>query len=163
MRLSPGLRLSPLLAIAAFVWGVYTYRDTAQRQLASEEAQAKRTEETRRIEATRPFLDKQLALYTEATRVVAIIATSRNAEQVKSAQTRFYELYWGDLALVEHGDVSAAMATFRSAMNEGRDPDKLGPLALKLAHACRDELATSWGTDAWRRVGNSQETKSLGQ
>ena len=59
--------LSPLLAIAAFVWGIYTYRDTSGQQLNRQRAEAERTAETRRIEATRPYLDKQLALYTEAT------------------------------------------------------------------------------------------------
>jgi len=56
-----------LLAIAAFVWGIYTYRDTSGQQLNRQRAEAERTAETRRIEATRPYLDKQLALYTEVT------------------------------------------------------------------------------------------------
>lgn len=56
-----------MLAIAAFVWGIYTYRDTSGQQLNRQRAEAERTAETRRIEATRPYLDKQLALYTEVT------------------------------------------------------------------------------------------------
>jgi len=67
-----GLKLlTPLLAVAAFVWGIYTYRE-AQFQQA----------ETRRIEATRPYLDKQLALYIEATQATATIATSGGAAEV---------------------------------------------------------------------------------
>lgn len=76
-----GLKLlSPLLAVAVFFWGIYTYRDTAQQQLVRAEAEAQQTAETRRIEATRPYLNRQLELYIEATRVTATIATSTDSE-----------------------------------------------------------------------------------
>jgi hypothetical protein len=151
-RFESGLKLlSPLLAVAAFFWGIYTYRDTAQQQLAREGVEARRTAETRRIEATRPYLDKQLALYTEATKVTAIIATSADSEEIEKAMTRFKELYWGELALVERNDVARAMVSFREAVDANKGQDALAPLALRLAHACRDELAASWGTDAWKR------------
>jgi hypothetical protein len=143
--------LSPLLAVAAFLWGIYTYRDTTRQQLARAEAEARRTAETRRIEATRPYLDKQLALYTEATRVTAIIATSTDSQEVEKALKRFKELYVGELALVERGSVAGAMVAFREALDERKGQEWLAPLALNLAHVCRDELAASWGTDAWKR------------
>lgn len=143
--------LSPLLAIAAFVWGIYTYRDTSRQNAEQQIAEAKRTADTRRIEATRPYLDIQLALYKEATKVTATIATSTDAQEVRRATKRFRELYWGELGLVERTDVAAAMVAFRTALDAGSGQDALGPLALKLAHACRDELAASWGTEAWRR------------
>jgi len=139
------------LAVAVFFWGIYTYRDTAQQQLAREEADARRTAETRRIEATRPYLDKQLALYTEATKVTATIATSADSQEIEKAKKRFRELYWGELALVERSGVARAMVAFREALDAKKGQDALAPLALDLAHACRDELAASWGTDAWKR------------
>lgn len=143
--------ISPLLAVAVFFWGIYTYRDTANKTAEREAAEAQRTAETRRIEATRPYLDKQLELYTEATRVTATIATSPDAEEVRQASKRFRELYWGELGLVERGSVAGAMIAFRQALDAGSDQAVLKPLALKIAHACRDELALSWGTDAWKR------------
>lgn len=151
-RFESGLKLlSPLLAVAAFFWGIYTYRDTAQQQLARAEADARRTAETRRIEATRPYLDKQLALYIEATKVTATIATSTDSEEIEKATKRFKELYWGELALVERNDVARAMVSFREALDAKKGQDTLAQLALSLAHTCRDELAASWGTDAWKR------------
>ena len=64
------LKLSgPLLAVAAFAWGIYTYRQADKRDAENRSLDAKRTAETRRIEATRPYLDRQLTLFTEATRV----------------------------------------------------------------------------------------------
>src|SRR5436190_13704010 len=86
--------LSPLLAIAAFVWGIYTYRDTARQQLIRQRAEAERTAETRRIEATRPYLDKQLTLYTEATKVTASLATTTDETERAKLKKRFMELYW---------------------------------------------------------------------
>ena len=151
-KFESGLKLlSPFLAVAAFFWGIYTYRDTAQQQLARAEVDSRRTAETRRIEATRPYLDKQLALYTEATKVTATIGTSEDAEEIKKATKRFKELYWGELALVERNDVAKAMIAFREALDAKQPQNALASLALNLAHACRDELAVSWGTDAWKR------------
>lgn len=150
--LESGLKLlGPLLAVAAFFWGIYTYRDTAQQKLAAAEADARRTAETRRVEATRPYLDKQLALYTEATQVTATIATSTDSQALEKATRRFNELYWGELALVERNAVAGAMVLFRRALDAKQGQDALAPLALDLAHACRDELAASWGTAAWKR------------
>lgn len=143
--------ISPLLAVGVFFWGIYTYRDTANKTAEREAAEAQRMAETRRIEATRPYLDKQLELYTEATRVTATIATSPDAEEVRQAGKRFRELYWGELGLVERGSVAGAMIAFRQALDADSSQAVLKPLALKLAHACRDELALSWGTDAWKR------------
>jgi len=143
--------ISPLLAIAAFVWGIYTYRDTSLRQLRREENEAQRIADTRRIEATRPYLDRQLTLYTEATKTAATIATSDDEEATAKATKRFWQLYWGELTLIEHRDVESAMVVFKRALEAGAGRDELAPLALKLAEACRDELAASWGTDAWKR------------
>ena len=143
--------ISPLLAVAVFFWGIYTYRDTARKTAERETAEAKRTAETRRIEATRPYLDKQLTLYTEATKVTATIATSPDPLEVKRATRRFRELYWGELALVEREAVARAMVAFREALDADSKQAVLAPLALDIAHACRDELALSWGTDAWKR------------
>ena len=143
--------LSPLLAIAAFAWGIYTYRDTSGQQLNRQRAEAERTAETRRIEATRPYLDKQLALYTEATQVTASLATTIDEKERAKLKKRFMELYWGELGLVERKGVALAMANFRVGLDRNAAPAELGTLALALAHACRDELAASWGTDAWKR------------
>ena len=140
--LDTALRLAtPLLAIATLVWGIYTYGETV-----------KRTAETRRIEASKPFLDKQLALYSEATLNAATLATSSNPADLAAAKLRFLQLYWGELAMVERGAVESSMVAFKNALDAGKPQSDLARLALKLAYACRDELAVSWGTDAWLRV-----------
>lgn len=142
---------SALLAIATFAWGIYTYKETAAAQLEKDKADAKRTAETRRIEATKPFLDKQLTLYIQATRLAAFIAAHvSEPENYTKAKAEFHQLYWGEMCLVEQGEVEKAMVKFNTALDKLPDTE-LPKLALELAYACRKELAASWGTDAWTR------------
>jgi hypothetical protein len=143
--------VSPLLAILTFAWGIYTFRITTELQIEKAENEAKRTEQTRRIEASKPFLEKQLRLFEIATESAVKIATSDDPAVVKAATTRFYELYWGELGLVERGDVANAMIAFKAALEAGDSQQKLQPVALRLAHACRKELAAAWNTEAWNR------------
>lgn len=126
-------------AVIAFFWGAYQF-------LITQRGQA----ETRRIEATRPFLDRQLKLYTEATQAAATLATSSSKDELSSAKERFWSLYWGELALVEDKRVEAAMVQLGRAIEQGKIGNEIHGLSLDLAHACRDSLAESWGVQQWR-------------
>lgn len=144
MQLRPNLEawikaLSVLGAVVAFGWGVFQF-------IANQAAQA----ETRRIEATKPFLERQLKLYTEATQAVATLATSKKPEELDIASKKFWSLYWGELALVEDERVEAAMVQFGKALETGSVGQQLQPHSLAIAHACRDSLADSWGVKQWR-------------
>lgn len=133
-------RLLTLLgAVIAFAWGVYQFS-------ASQSSQA----ETRRIEATKPFLDRQLVLYTAATQATSTIATSETAGEVAAAKLRFWSLYWGELALVEDKRVEAAMVKFGNALNGTAERGELQRLSLALARACRESLAEAWGVRQWQ-------------
>lgn len=129
-----------LVALGSFLWGIYTYRDAAARSA-----------ETRRIEATKPFLERQLKLYTEATQAAATIATGEEGPAKTRATRRFWELYWGELALVENGTVEQAMASFGVGLRAGLGRDEMQRRSLALARACRDSLAVSWGVADWKR------------
>jgi hypothetical protein len=131
--------LSLLGAAIAFAWGVIQF-------VAGQHSQA----ETRRIEATKPFLERQLKLYTEATQAAATLATSKSPQEVDAASKRFWNLYWGELALVEDRRVEAAMVQFGRALETGSASPQLQQASLALAHACRDSLAESWGVSHWR-------------
>ncbi len=140
-----------VLAALTFAFGIYTYQTTSDRQIAQAKDEAFRIAESRRIEASKPFLEKQLKLFTEATAVAAVIATSNDDGEIAKARVRFLQLYWGELGMVERGGVSAAMINFKNALDANRPQEVLQPLALVLAHACRDELGKAWDTDAWQR------------
>ena len=140
--------LSILGAVATFAWGVFQYT-------ANEKSQS----DNRRIEASKPFLERQLKLYTEATQSAATLSTSEDANERAAAIRRFWSLYWGELALVEDKGVEAAMVALGKGLNEKSSPMELKQLSLKLAHACRDSLAVSWGVKEWRNPNRAGDTE----
>ena len=143
------LKFLPLIgAVVAFSWGIYQYVDTQTSQA-----------EIRKIEARKPFLERQLKLYTEATQVASKIANCDDCPEMTKIKNRFWELYYGELALVEDRRVESAMVQFGEKL-KGKDVVKLvdgkkvnlslRSLSLALSHACRDSLADSWGVADWR-------------
>jgi hypothetical protein len=148
MRLSGNLdswlkTLAYLGAVVVFAWGVIQFFAVRASQV-----------ETRRIEATKPFLERQLKLYTDATQAAATLATSNDPAELDSARKKFWSLYWGELALVEDRRVEAAMVELGRAFEAGGAGEELQPHSLALAHACRDSLAESWGVRQWRNPHN---------
>jgi len=86
-------------AIGIFVgaiWIAYTYFDTRTRELR------------------KPFDEKQLGFYADAARVVAHLATVVDDDKAKADGNfaRFWELYWGELPLVESPNVRKRMIAF---------------------------------------------------
>lgn len=123
---------SLLVAVPAFAFAVVKYS------------------QDRRVEANRPFLDRQLALYTDVTRAAATLATSSDQALIDAAQARFMELFWGELALVEDPGVEHAMIAFRAKLVSDAGEESLSVLSVRLAHACRESLARSWRAPKWR-------------
>ena len=136
-------------AVASFLWGVYQWREKSQQELTMRVVEAERLSETRRIEATKPFLDRQLILYSEATKIAAQVATLGESDAGKVARARFWELFWGELAMVENKDVAGAMMEMGRALNDGASESRLQSASLAIAHACRASLDKSWGINAW--------------
>ena len=104
--------LSIVGAVCTFAWGVVQFFQNQKQQ-----------GETRRIEATKPFLERQLLLYTEATQLASTIATTSNAKKKELSRERFWSLYWGELALVEDSHVEAAMVNLGNALTK-QSPDE---------------------------------------
>jgi hypothetical protein len=136
-------------AIASFLWGVWVWKDKSHSELDQQRTEAQHLADSRRIEATKPFLERQLKLYTEASQVAALIATSDDKSETQKATTRFWQLYWGELALVENVEVGQAMSAMRAAIKNATDRNALQVASLNLAHACRQSLDKSWGIRAW--------------
>lgn len=136
-------------AIASFVWGVFVWKEKSEADRDLQRIEAQRLAESRRIEATKPFLERQLKLYTEATEVAAVIATSGDDRQRSEALERFWQLYWGELALVENREVAKAMVVLGNAIKANASRGELEQASLQLAKACRRSLDNSWGITAW--------------
>jgi hypothetical protein len=130
--------VTAMVAVGGFIWGIMLYF-----------AEAERLRETRRIEATTPYLDRQLKLYTEATEIASRIANAPAREGAFKEMTRFWELYWGELALVEDERVEAAMVKYGKCLEDDCPAAELKQRSLALAHACRDSLSESWGVSLW--------------
>lgn len=132
-----------LTAVCAGLWALFQFTINYRLSLQS-----------KRIEAAKPFLEKQLSLYTEATQVAAKLATSQNNNELDAAKERFLALYWGELALVEDKAVETAMVKLKQALDDNNKGHQLEQLSLGLAHACRDSLAISWKVEEWRNPHN---------
>lgn len=144
--------LGVLGAISSFVWAVYQWK-ASQNELRSQRSyEISKTLEQRRIEAQKPFLDKQLALYSETIRTTSFLATASQSPDWTKARDRFWELYWGELATVENREVSLQVVAFGEALNgQGGKMSNvtLQQQALSLAHAVRQSLDESWGIKVW--------------
>jgi|SRR5262245_58742610 len=144
--LDAALKILPIVgACVTFIWGVWVWKDNADEERDAASAETARYAESRRVEATRPFLEMQLKLYTEAAFVTSRIAHSGD----EGAIGRFWELYYGELSLVENNDVAQAMVDFGNAL-KSNEKARLEGLSLELTRSMRRSLAKSWGTDAWQ-------------
>ena len=108
----------------------------------------------KRLEARRPYLDYQLELYKETTKVAVTLATSTDSAEVDTARKRFYRLYWSELALIETPEVESQMVKFERALKASSD--SLQYQALYLAHVLRSSLAKSWGIEDWKYIRPSK-------
>jgi hypothetical protein len=115
-------------------------------------ATVRRDVETRNLEARKQYLTRQLELYTEATRAAAKLATlKQDSSEFAAVKHRFWELYWGELSMVENREVESAMKLMGDCLNgDCRGCADLRMCSLNLAHACRRSLAESWGVQDWR-------------
>lgn len=134
------LKVLPLAGAAvAFIWGTFQYFANESRQAAS-----------RRIEAAKPYLERQLKVCTEALQATATIATGSDEAELAAAKKAFWKMYWGEMALVEDAFVEGAMVEFgEKVKNSAKGDEQLTVASLKLAHACRNSLARSWGVAEW--------------
>jgi hypothetical protein len=151
-------RLVPLVtaavAVGGFWWGIYSF--IAQNRQA--QVDAKQREDDRiaadrnqaRLEATRPFWEKQVQLYLDAAEAAATIATDEG-EGRKKAIARFKVLYYGPLAAVEDvgrlesqqgKEVEKAMVLFRHCLDnaDACNQEEIKQRALALSRAIRDVL-----------------------
>jgi hypothetical protein len=105
--------------------------------------------ESRKIEASAPFLKLRQELYLEALKNASILATKdlHTEEEVKQAKKRFSELYWGELSLIEESSIEADMIAIAMSENLTDSITPTQKASYALAHAMRESLVKSWGVD----------------
>src|SRR5262245_60921241 len=116
---------------------------------ATDEVQQKKQAEAALREAQKPFLQRQSELYFSATSAAAKLATLEKGSERDNARKQFYQLYWGDLSVVEDELVEQAMVRFHKTLEAYEagsvDESALQQKSLELAHACRESMARGWG------------------
>jgi hypothetical protein len=103
------------------------------------------------VEAAKPYLERKLKWCEEAVETAAFIATSEVGAVAAATKTRrFRQLYWGVMGMVENQQVIDAMMAFGDKLDAKESSSSLQGASIRLAHACRQEMADSW-SPIWRR------------
>ncbi|HEX8177217.1 MAG TPA: hypothetical protein VF543_19165 [Pyrinomonadaceae bacterium] len=157
--------ITALIAVLGFWFGVYQYfhqqqleterQATEQKvRLQSYESELKRANDAKELELRKPFWEKQLALYFGASEAAATIATSNNPSEKRAAEAKFWNLYWGPLAIVEDAGmkkpedavIESEMVKFGWCLDgtEECDQTELKQRSLSLAHKFRESVGKSW-------------------
>jgi len=150
------------------LWGALTWWADYQARLQKEQADRSLALVIAKRDSQKPFLEKQLQFYFEAAKVTAKLATLAQSISDKGpgweqswdwAHRRFFELYWGELAVVESPEVAAAMVRFRGpldnlklcnstpTMNCSTEQKSLEQLSLALASQIRKSIEQPWGIE----------------
>ena len=130
---------SIMIAVATFVFGVVQFSANQKARLAQAET-----------EARKPYLERQLQLYADASRAAATLATASDPKTLAEARQRFFQLYWGELAMVEDLAVDKAMHEFAIALERELPPHVLQICSIRLSHLLRKSLEHSFGSEVWR-------------
>jgi hypothetical protein len=103
------------------------------------------------VEAAKPYLEKKLKWCEEAVETAAFIATSEVGAKAVAAKTlRFWQLHWGVMGMVENQQITDAMMAFGDKLHAKESSSSLEGASIRLALACRREMADSW-SPIWRR------------
>lgn len=152
--------------LAVAIWTVLTYFAAQKSELTAKQHQFDQSLEARKNElqrsreerekelttlqweARRPFLTRQMELCFEAVAMASTLATAADRAKWEKARGRFWELYWGELALVENGPVAREMVKFgKKLKQEGANDlpiENLEQPSLQIARQCRALIGASW-------------------
>lgn len=110
---------------------------------------------TNERESKKVFLDKQAELYFETVRLVSRLAVAKTPDEIReNEERRFWELYWGELGMVEDVNVTRSMVrfgrslqAFRGAISNEVCAAQRESISLTLSHCVRKSLGKNWGVD----------------
>jgi hypothetical protein len=96
-------------------------------------------------ERQKPFVETQMKYYFEAAETATQIPRMSDEGTRQKLIARFWQLYWGPLAVVEDEEVEAAMVAYgRQLKQDPPNAAALETLSLGLARACRASLKRLW-------------------
>jgi len=124
--------LTLLSFVVAAIWGYFTYKDTKEKEFYS------------------VFWNKKLELFLEASSAASTMATTSSLEDFYANRSKYLELFWGRLSLVEGLAVKTAMEQFSASVPSGAIQSSELPLismrdpAYALTIALKEELGLAW-------------------
>ena len=143
-----------VISVAAFFAAQAKESDQRKAEAETRRLELQKREHDERIqneqaarESLRPFLELRQQRYLDAIRAAAVLIASEahKPDEVKAAHKRFFELYWGELSMVEDKNVETAMIALAKVIDQEAIKGNDAQLAsLNLAHALRDSLIRSW-------------------
>jgi hypothetical protein len=145
-----------LAVVVGVVISVRTFTASRERESAERRAEAKKQRfemqkyrEQRDSEARHPYVELRQKLYLDAIHAAAVLANPslHDDSQIATARTRFWELYWGELSLVEGHSVEKAMIELGTLLEPSLDPTAAQEATYHLSHKLRDSLKKTWGID----------------
>jgi hypothetical protein len=119
--------LGPTLAtLGSALWIAFTYFAHQKEARALQLEQAQKENQTRMLEARKPFVQRQLELYTETSQVAGRVVTlfKIGNQEWESSVKRFYQLFWTELSVVEDQQVKEAMEGFAEHLRDTVDAYK---------------------------------------
>lgn len=151
--------LTTLLAVAGFVFGVYQFRAQQAERLRADSVARER-------EFKKALWDRQLGYYLEAAQAASTLASFNENDEKEiqpertKARLRFWQLYYGELAVIEDPNVSRAMVEYGRCLREYDlhlcDQSDLKKRARALAQEFRNAVSRSWD-EPLGQVGRSVE------
>jgi hypothetical protein len=120
--------------------------------------------DTAEMQFRRPFWDKRIQVYYDASEAAATIASADLPEARARATEKFHALYFGPMVMFEDPAVELAMIRFEHARQE-REAGKLtkGDLenqSLRLASTLRESIGHDWNVKLAELHAKYKETAS---
>jgi hypothetical protein len=136
--------LGVIVTVGSLGYGVWTYFDQRRDQIRQRGLEIAALER----ESKKKFLDKQFDLYVEAVATVARLTTSPAYAERDKDLARFWQLYWGELGIVEDPEVEGAMVALgRIIPNLESQPGLARSASLNLSGCVKNSIAASWGVE----------------
>lgn len=141
----------------------------------------RQNEQMRDFEYRKPLYQQQMTLYMDAAKAAAALATSYDPEERNKSYRRFWQLYYGELPVIEEAEVNNAMVDFAKllldaqqknwnkvdtpALANTRVPDfrpeqrvQLQQASLRLSKAFASEFIQFWRGDTSKPAPKKQLT-----
>ena len=100
-----------------------------------------------KLEFQRPWVEKNIAFCIDAAKTVGALTASYSEDEWKKTVADFWQLYWGQLVLIEPRGVESAMVEFGKKLDKTSFEQRrtLGYAAFAVSKECRTHIDFSDG------------------